>query len=279
MIEDAPEEESSDYSERPARRKKSKKTATRKRKKETKSVPDENSKSAYSITTYTNKVGIAGMEAFLRRPEFGVDIDAEFPPPRSSSAKTYYDDDGTQIGRGEAMAHRCQQLHQILINAQKAVRAEEASRQAEADRVIRGDRSNLPPEAMMPDSHQTLLARIDLQTIRDQASLEINAAYTNNQEPAAELAEPLLGSNNQPLISAAVQRLVYRVVHAQIRGNRLRALHVSETGDQRFQIPAEYEELRARLRYELQGALPLEQDVDRAATAQRLVVQEFPSQL
>ncbi|KAL5444961.1 hypothetical protein PMIN06_008257 [Paraphaeosphaeria minitans] len=97
-------------------------------------------------------------------------------------------------------------------------------------------------------------------------------------EPAGELTEPELGSDNLPLISATVQRLVYKVVDAQIRGNRTRTLHVSDSGDRRFHIPVEYGQLRFKLRNELRGSLTLEEDVDRAWIGRKLVVQEFPPQ-
>lgn len=241
-------------------------------------MPGENSTKAYSLVTFRNKIGVAGMEAFLRRSEFEVDLDTEFPP-KSTKGKTYYNSAGEMISRAEAMAHRCHTLHQALIDARNLARAEEASRQAEAERIIGGSRNDLPVEAMAPDSYRTLLARIDLQSIREQASVEINAAYDNNQQPAVGLSALLLGSNSHPLLSISVQRLVYQVTGAQIRGNRLRAQHISETEMEQFQAPLEYQELRNRLRHELQGILDLEANVDPAIAAQKLVVEEFPSQL
>ncbi|KAF2451655.1 hypothetical protein P171DRAFT_438349 [Karstenula rhodostoma CBS 690.94] len=269
-------EDSSD-SQRRASRKKAKKAAKKKPKKKSLFIADEKSNTAYSMTTFKNKVGIAGMEAFLSRPEFGVDVATEFPL-RGTTDKKFYDSDNNPISRAEALAYKCHELHQILIDAYKTAMAEEASRKTAAQRVFSGHRYDLP-DALEPDTHQTMLARIDLQTIRDRASVQINAAYGNNLVPAPELTEPELGSDNQPLLSVAVQRLVYKVVDAHIRGNRLRALHISESGDRRFQIPVEHGQLRAQLKYELQNTLTLEEDVDRAAIATKLVVQEFPPQL
>jgi hypothetical protein len=244
-------------------------------------MPDEKSKKASSMSTFKNKLGIAGMESFLRRPEFGLDVDNEFPL-KGKTDKTFYGSSNNPISRADALAYKCHDLHQILIDATTARLAEEASRDEKAKQLMGGVRLDLGGDgtwAMASDTHQTMLARIDLQTIRDRALIQINAAYDNNVEPAAELAEIESGSDNQPLISAAVQNLVYKAVDAQIRYNKLRTLHVSESGDRRFQIPAEYAQLRAKLNYELQNALRLEDNVDGTVVAQMLVVQEFPPQL
>ncbi|KAJ4351524.1 uncharacterized protein N0V89_006867 [Didymosphaeria variabile] len=272
MTDYAPWEHSSD-SQRPTKRNRAKKTNSRKAKRGIR-VPDENSEHAWSTSTFKNKVGIAGMEAFLRRPEFGVDVDAEFPSTGLPD-KPYRDIDGTQIGRGAAMAHKCHYLHQTLIDA----KAEDDFRQASVNQLIRESRIYHPPELAARDTHQTTLARTHLQSIRHHATVQVNAAFDNNHQPTAQLSELELDSDGQPLISAAVQHLIYSVVVTQIRGNRLRNLHVSEAGDQRFQIPADYAELRARLKYELQSTLRLEEDVDREATARKLLMQEFPQQL
>lgn len=229
------------------------------------------------MTTFKNKLGVPSMEAFLSRPEFEVDVATEFPN-KGTVDTTFYDNDNNPISRAKALAYKCHELHQILIEAYKTAMVEEASREAAATRVIDGHRYDLP-DNMVPDTPQTRLARIDLQNIRDRASIQINAAHDNNIEPATELDQPELGSSNQPLISAAAQSLIYKVVDAQIRGNRLRTLHISDCGDHRFQIPVEHGQLRYRLKGELQDTLPLAEEVDRAAIATKLVTQEFPPQL
>lgn len=272
MADYAPMEHSSD-SQRPTKRNRVKKMNSRKAKRGIR-VPDENSDHAWSTSTFKNKVGIVGMEAFLRRPEFGVDVDTEFPT-KGLPDKPFRDIDGTQIGRGAAMAYKCHDLHQSLID----VKAEDDFRQASVNQLIRESRIYHPPELAALDTHQTTLARTHLQSIRHKATVQVNAAFDNNQQPTAQLSELELDSDGQPLISAATQHLIYSVVVTQIRGNRLRNLHVSEAGDQRFQIPADYAELRARLKHELQSILRLEEDVDRQATARKLLMQEFPQQL
>ncbi|KAL5387273.1 hypothetical protein PMIN03_009157 [Paraphaeosphaeria minitans] len=267
---DASGEDSSDTQRRSAPQK-VKKTA----KKSSLSVAYEKSQHAYTMSTFKNKLGIARMEAFLSRPEFGINLAIEFPP-RATMSTTFYDSDNNPISRAEAIETKCHEMNQILIDSHKASMAEEASRKVDAKRVFEGHRHDFPDVA--PDSPRTMLARIDTQTIRDHASIQIKAAYDNNMEPAGELTEPELGSDNLPLISATVQRLVYKVVDAQIRGNRTRTLHVFDSGDRRFHIPVEYGQLRFKLRNELRGSLTLEEDVDRAWIARKLVVQEFPPQ-
>ncbi|OAG09913.1 uncharacterized protein CC84DRAFT_1255842 [Paraphaeosphaeria sporulosa] len=273
---EASEEDSSD-TQRRAVLKKAKKAAKKMGKKNRLFVANEKSHHAWTMSTFKNKLGITGMEAFLSHPEFGIDVATEFPL-KTKTDTPFYDNENNPISRAEALGTKCHEMHEILIDSHKAAMAEEASRKAEAKRVFEGHRHDLP-DAVAPDSHQTMLARINLQAIRDHASTQINAAYNNKLESAAELTEPELGSDKLPLVSATVQRLVYKVVDAQIRGNRLRALHVSESGDRRFQIPVEHGQLRFRLRDELQKTLTLEDDVDVAAIATKLVVQEFPPQL
>ncbi|KAL1593228.1 hypothetical protein SLS60_010836 [Paraconiothyrium brasiliense] len=269
----APIEHSSD-SQRPTKQNTASKMKTKKANRRGNRMPDENSDKAWSVLTFTNKVGIAGMEAFLRRPEFGVDVDAEFPP-KALPDRPFRDKNGTPTSRGVAMALKCRDLHKSLIDA----KAEDDSRQATVDQLIQESRVYHASELAGLDTQQTALARIHLQTIRNQATAEVNAAFGNNEQPAAQLSGLALGSDGRPLISAAVQHLVYSVVVTQIRGNRLRTIHVSEAGDQRFQIAADYAQLRSRLKYELQGTLRLEEGVDREATARKLLMQEFPQQL
>ena len=137
-------------------------------------VADEKSQQAYSASTFKNKMGVAGMESFLSRPEFGVDIATEFPPRATKGAPS-----NKPISRADAMAIKCHELHQILLDAHKIAMAEDASRGAAAKQVFDGHRPDLP-DAMAPDSHQTMLARVDLQTIRERARTQINSAYDRN---------------------------------------------------------------------------------------------------
>lgn len=268
MSDDAWEEDPPSTQRRTDRKK------TKKAKKQTVFKPDEKSQHAYSISTFKNKIMVAGMEAFLSRPEFGIDVATEFPP-REVTGTPFYDEFNNPISRAHALAVKCHELHQALIDAYKTAMAEDASRDAVAKRIMGGHRYDLP-DAMEPDGHLTGLARINLQTIRERVTASINAAYDNNLVPAAELTDFEIGGNNLPLISAAVQRLIHKIMDAKIRGNRFRVLHVSESGDSRFQTPVEHGQLRFKLRNELESTLVLEAGMDRAAIATKLVVQEFP---
>ena len=238
-----------------------------------------------------NRVGIAGMKTFLTQAPFNIDVEAQYA---GNSRISYHDADGKPQSRGEAMADKCRELQQLLINDRKSRETEEASKHTEAERFIRGERTclapsinnlfpqwpgSLPDSAFVPDSNLTALARADLQSVRHQAETHIEEVSAMDQHFATQEPEYVLGSDGQPLLSARVQQLVYSIVGARIRGQRLRMLHVSESGNQRFQIHAEYQSFRDMLRHELEGTLNLESNVDCLAAAQKLVVEEFPAQL
>lgn len=235
-----------------------------------------------------NRVGIAGMKTFLTQAPFNIDVDAQYP---ENFRMLYHDADRKPQSRGEAMADKCRELQQLLINDRKSREAEEAGKQTEAERFIRGERTcsapsinilfpqwpgSLPDSAFVPDSNLTALARADLQSVRHQAEAQFDEVYATDQHFATQEPEYVLGSDGQPLFSARVQQLVYNIVGARIRGQRLRMLHVSESGNQRFQIHEEYQSFRDMLRHELEGNLNLESNVDCLAAAQKLVVEEFP---
>lgn len=140
------------------------------------------------------------MTAFLE--DQGVDVDDEFPP----SGYEFFDADEKKVIRAEAMAIRCQEVHQAYIDARDSanrrvtrsisvslrsgqshalayeIEDDEGSSLSRSEQntpsmLHPGWPNKLPSKALGLDSHATRQVRIHLKVIKRQAREDFTKAY------------------------------------------------------------------------------------------------------
>ncbi|KAJ4351523.1 uncharacterized protein N0V89_006866 [Didymosphaeria variabile] len=255
-----------------------------------------NRTNVFADTTLKNKIGGLGMVQFLAWE--GVDVETEF----AEMGKKYKDAKGSTIARNEAMKNKAQEVHQAYIDARTA-----GTRQVPLGWVNRdflpGYEPSLPgsvqAHALPPaspgngaattgvkkashsrkrqaatvankDNGVVLQTRKDLQAIHRQAAEQLVETYERRlQGIIVSVPEPA-----EPVISTAVDRLVYNILDRQMHLRLIRVVHEHRTTveDDHADIMNEIQDYRAALATELQRTVKWETGQD----PMLLVAQEFP---
>ncbi|KAL1593227.1 hypothetical protein SLS60_010835 [Paraconiothyrium brasiliense] len=260
-----------------------------------------NSKKTFAHTTLMSNTGRRGMEQFLGWED--IDVEKMFPKKGK-----YQDAEGNPLTRNEAMKIKVNEVHQAYIDARKAGTREvplgwngRDFRPGYDPSSLRGSQRNTPSSQAQvlppagPDDGVTTAGikeasrsrkrqaatvvnkgngvvsqtRSDLQAIHRQATEQLRETYKRRQGSTVTVTDPV-----EPVISTAVDRLVYGIVDRQMYLRIVRMLDDNPPiveGDY-TSIMTEIHEHRAKLATELQRTVKWEKGQD----PMLLVAQEFP---